>query len=82
MGIGLLPTIAIGAGHFETDITVRFGYDSTLWLFPSESRFLLGANLVAIWFTITIDRTMKASNIPRWPLVLNRGNPALTDRAA
>lgn len=82
MGFGLLPTIAIGAGHFGTDITVRFGYDSTLWLFPSESRFLMGANLVAIWFTIMIDRTMKASGIPRWPLALNFGDPATTDRPA
>lgn len=80
MGVAVFPTLAFGAGNVGADISVRFGYDSSLWLFPSVSGFVLGVNLVAIWFTVGIDRTMKATGIPRWPLELNRADQAMTDR--
>ena len=70
IGIAVFPTLAIGAGHFGTDLSVRFGYDSSLWLFPSTSGFVLGVNLIALWFAVVIGRTMKAGGIPRWPLAL------------
>ena len=82
LGIAVFPTVSFGAGHFGTDLTVRFGYDSSLWLFPSTSGFVLGANLAAIWFAVMIDRTMKATGIPRWPLELVRVDNTVTDRAS
>ncbi len=68
MGIGIFPTLSLGAGHLGTDLTVRFGYDSSLWLFPSTHGIVLGINLMAVWFVIMIARTMKAAGIQRWPI--------------
>lgn len=70
MGVAVFPTLAFGAGHVGTDLSVRFGYDSSLWLFPSTSGFVLGVNLIAVWFAVVIGRTMKAGGVPRWPLAL------------
>lgn len=77
-GIAAFPMLELGAGHFGADFSVRFGYDSALWLFPATSGFVLGANLIALWFTVMIGRTMKASGIPKWPLVFPQRVPSST----
>ncbi len=78
MGVAVFPTLAFGAGHVGTDLSVRFGYDSSLWLFPSTSGFVLGVNLIALWFAVMIGRTMKAGDIPGWPLALPQRAPSST----
>lgn len=78
LGIAVFPMLEIGAGHFGTDLSVRFGYDSSLWLFPATSGLVLGVNLIALWFTVMIGRTMKTAGIPRWPLALPQRVPSST----
>lgn len=69
MGLAIFPTIALGAGHFGTDFSLRFGYASQLWFNPNESGLLIGANLVAIAFVVMLGKALKTSGVSSWPLV-------------
>ncbi len=69
MGLAIFPTVALGAGHFGTDFSLRFGYASQLWFNPNESGLLIGANLVAIAFVVMLGKALKTSGVSRWPLV-------------
>jgi hypothetical protein len=70
MGLALFPTVALGPGHFGTDFSLRFGYDSELWLNPGNSGLLLGVNVVALLFVSVLTKLMREAGIPKWPLVL------------
>lgn len=72
MGMAVFPTIAFGAGHFGADLTMRFGYAGELLFFPTVSGVVLGANLIAVAFVIVLDRALKESGVPRWPLALQK----------
>jgi hypothetical protein len=69
IGLALFPTMALGLGHFGTDLSLRFGYASELWLNPGNSGFLFGVNAVALLFVSVLTKFMREADIPKWPLV-------------
>jgi hypothetical protein len=75
MGLGIFPTISLGAGHIGSDVMLRLGYAGEFWFLPNNAGFVVGANLVAIAFVIMLDRVLKESGVPRWPLAIPQRYP-------
>lgn len=69
MGLGFFPTVALGPGNFSTDFSFRFGYTGELLFNPDNSGLLLGVNVVALLFVLSLTKLMREANIPRWPLL-------------
>lgn len=70
IGLGILPTVSLGAGHFGTDIAFRIGYQSQFWIGEPQAGVVIGANIVALVFVAALRRSLQRSGIQPWPLLL------------
>jgi hypothetical protein len=68
IGIGLIPTMSLGAGYSGTSILFKFGYESSLQFFSGAVITTFGINLVAIMLTIHLRNLLNNIGIRAWPL--------------
>jgi hypothetical protein len=71
IGLGAFPTLSVGLGNLGTSFNFSFGYESNLSFLPGGSGIMVGVNVIALAFAVTLHRYMAKIGVParplRWP---------------